>query len=239
VSEFLSDEEQIGRFKAWWDENGVSLIVGVGVAVAVIVGWRFYDNANQEAMELGSKSYAEFKEAVASDRQMVADKIRQEFAGSSYHVLVAMTQASEAAKTGDLQSAAGLFEESIDAGGSTLLSDLARLRLAKVEYALDRKQAALATLSAINNDGYRSWALESQGDIYFAMGQIEQAHAAYTGAAQSMNEGDERPLLNIKVENTAPFNGEFVDFTSDLDQALKAAETSLAQDSESETVEDE
>ena len=43
----------------------------------------------------------------------------------------------------------------------------------------------------------------------------------------------------IKIENTAPFNGEYVDFTSDLDQALEAAETSLAQDSEAEIAENE
>jgi hypothetical protein len=46
-------------------------------------------------------------------------------------------------------------------------------------------------------------------------------------------------LLSIKVENTAPFNGEYVEFTSELDQALEAAETSLAQDSDAEIAENE
>ncbi len=59
------------------------------------------------------------------------------------------------------------------------------------------------------------------------------------GAADSLREGDQRPLLKIKVENTAPFNGEFVRFTSDIDEALEAAETSLAQDNEVETAENE
>ena len=239
MSEFLSDEEQISRFKSWWGENGFSLVIGVAVAVAVIVGWRFYDSSNQATMELGSKAYAEYKEAEAGTREAIADKIKSEFTGSSYHAMVSMAQASEASKTGDLQGAVILLEDAIAVAGSTVLGDLGRLRLAKVQFGLDRKEAALATLSGISNDGYRSWALESQGDIYFAMGNIEQAHKAYSGAADSLQESGERPLLKIKIENTAPFNGEYVDFTSDLDQALEAAETSLAQDSEAEIAENE
>ncbi|MBT3696369.1 MAG: tetratricopeptide repeat protein [Gammaproteobacteria bacterium] len=239
MSEFLSDEEQISRFKSWWGENGASLVIGVAVAVAVIVGWRFYDSANQASMEQGSKAYAEYKDAAQGERQALADKIKDEFAGTSYHAMVAMGQASDASEAGDLQGALTFLEEAMDAAGTTVLGDLARLRLAKVQFGLDRKEAALATLSAISNDGYRSWALESQGDIYFAMGDVEQAHSAYSGAAEALKEGDQRPLLSIKVENTAPFNGEYVEFTSELDQALEAAETSLAQDSDAEIAENE
>jgi|TARA_B110000977_G_scaffold142623_1_gene181036 predicted negative regulator of RcsB-dependent stress response len=239
VSEFLSDEEQISRFKSWWGENGFSLVIGVAVAVVVIVGWRFYDSSNQATMELGSKAYAEYKEAAANERNAIAEKIKSEFSGSSYHAMVSMAQASDASKTGDLQGAVILLEDAIAAAGTTVLGDLGRLRLAKVQFGLDLKEAALATLSAISNDGYRSWALESQGDIYFAMGKVEQAHNAYSGAEDSLKENDQRPLLKIKVENTAPFSGEYVDFTSDLDQALEAAEISLAQDSDAEIAENE
>ncbi len=239
MSEFLSDEEQISRFKSWWSENGASLVIAVAVAVAVVVGWRFYDSASQASMEEGSKAYADYKDAADDERQALAAKIKDEFAGSSYHAMVSMGQASDASEAGDLQGALSFLEDAIDAAGNTVLGDLARLRLAKVQFGLDRKEAALATLSAISNDGYRSWALESQGDIYFAMGDVEQAHGAYSGAAESLKEGDQRPLLNIKVENTAPFNGEYVEFTSELDQALEAAETSLAQDSEVEIAENE
>jgi len=239
VSEFLSDEEQISRFKSWWGENGTSLVIGVAVAVAVIVGWRFYDSSSQAAMELGSQAYSEYKDAADNEREAMAAKVKEEFAGTSYHALVAMGQAAQASDGGDLQGAATLLEDAIGAAGNTVLGDLGRLRLAKVQFGLDRKEAALTTLSAIKNDGYRSWALESQGDIYFAMGNVEQAHAAYVGAVDSLREGDQRPLLKIKVENTAPFNGEFVRFTSDIDEALEAAETSLAQDNEVETAENE
>ena len=239
MSEFLSDEEQISRFKSWWGENGASLVIGVAVAAAVIVGWRFYNSANQASMEQGSKAYAEYKDAGESERQALADKIKDEFAATSYHALVSMGQASGASEVGDLEGALTLLEDAIDAAGNTVLGDLARLRLAKVQFGLDSKEAALATLSAISNDGYRSWALESQGDIYFAMGDVERAHGAYSGAAESLQKGDQRPFLSIKVENTAPFNGEYVEFTSELDKALEAAETSLARDSEAEIAENE
>ena len=239
MSEFLSDEEQISRFKSWWGENGAALVIGVAVAVAAVVGWRFYDSANQASMEQGSKAYAEYKDAADSERQALADKIKNEFEATSYHAMVSMGQASDAIEAGDLQGALTLLEDAIEASGNTVLGDLARLRLAKVQFGLDRKKAALDTLSAISNDGYRSWALESQGDIYFAMGDVERAHGAYSGASESLQDGDQRPLLRIKVENTAPFNGQYVEFTSELDQALEAAETSLAQDSEAEISENE
>jgi predicted negative regulator of RcsB-dependent stress response len=239
VSEFLSDEEQISRFKTWWDENGIQLLVCVGLAVAATVGWRLYDDANQKAMQLGSKAFAQYKQAEIQEREAIADRIKREFAGSSYHALVSMQQASEANREGDLQKTAALLEDAIAAAGRTVLADLARLRLAKVQFGLERTETALSTLRDISNEGYRSWALESQGDMYFALGDVEQAHTAYSAAYESMKEGDQRPLLQIKVENTAPTDGEFVAYTSDLDQALEAAESSLVQEAKPEKSENE
>ena len=79
------------------------------------------------------------------------------------------------------------------------------MRLAKVQQGLDRSAAALATLESLSNEGYRAWGLEAKGDIHVARGELELAHAAYQAAMEGLAEGEQRPILDMKLKNVAPF----------------------------------
>ena len=88
----------------------------------------------------------------------------------------------------------------------------------------------------VKNTGYRSWALEVQGDIYLATDQIESAHEAYSAAFEALAVGERRPILEVKRDNTAPSNGAYVAFQGTLDDALRKAEQTLneGQDADNE-----
>ena len=70
------------------------------------------------------------------------------------------------------------------------------------------------------------------------LGEVELAHAAYQAAKENLQDDIDRPILNLKLDNVAPYNGTYVGFESDLAQALTEAQESLAQDAE-DTVEAE
>jgi len=60
VSEYISDEEQMNRFKEWWNEYGISLLILVGLAITSIVGWNFYSDNRQQNIEASTALYAEY-----------------------------------------------------------------------------------------------------------------------------------------------------------------------------------
>lgn len=239
MSEYLTDEEQMNRFNDWWKEHGTSLLIAVGVTVAGIVGWNVYSDQRQQTIEAGTAVYAEYVDATdADEKQILAQRIKTEFAGSSFQVLVALTEAKEAVDTGNLTMAAQALRSAGDAASDALLADLASLRLARVQYALGEADAALQSLQGIRNEGYRSLALELTGDIYLAQGKTEQAYAAYTSALDSS--GDQtRPLLEIKRDNAAPSGGQFSVFAQPLEQALQDARKTLAADDASDSTSDD
>ena len=59
MAEYMSDEEQINRFNEWWKENGMALLVAVGLAIAGIVGWNIYSDSRQESIEASTALYAQ------------------------------------------------------------------------------------------------------------------------------------------------------------------------------------
>jgi predicted negative regulator of RcsB-dependent stress response len=240
VSEYISDEEQINRFNEWWQANGTVLLVAAGVAIAAIVGWNIYADQRQQSIEAGTAVYAEYAEAEDPDaRQMLAERIKSEFPNTSFAALVALAEAKAAVDSGDLGAAQTALNTAKNAAPDALLSELASLRLAKVEYAMGDTAQALQTLQGVRSAGYESWALELSGDIYLAEGDSENAFAAYSRALENADEGANRPLLEIKRDNTAPANGEFSPFVVPLDQALQEARETLASDDDSESTPNE
>lgn len=224
----MSDEEQMNRFREWWKDNGTSLLIAVGVAVATIIGWNVYASQRQQTMQAGTAVYAEYVDAADEEqRGAVAARIRAEFADSNFHALVALADAKTAVSEGDLAAAENALMEAQGAAPDAMLKDLASLRLAKVQYGLGNPDSALAALQSIRNAGYRPWALELTGDIYLAEGQTEQAFDAYSSAIEALGDEPGRPLLETKRDNAAPVDGQFSVFAEPLGQALKEARETL------------
>ena len=42
MEDFESEDQQIEAIKKWWKENGASLVLGLGIGVAGLLGWREY-----------------------------------------------------------------------------------------------------------------------------------------------------------------------------------------------------
>jgi len=125
------------------------------------------------------------------------------------------------------------LSEAVDIASNDLLLDLSRIRLAKVQYQLEKSREALETLQKVKSKGYLSWALELKGDMHVDLRELELAHQSYEAALKELGEGVERPLLKLKLDNSAPFNGKFVLPETSLSQAVKEAEEVLsAQDSD-------
>ena len=45
MTEFRTEEEQIAALKKWWNDNSKSLLIGVGLALAIVFGWKAYQNS--------------------------------------------------------------------------------------------------------------------------------------------------------------------------------------------------
>lgn len=233
MSDYLDEEEQLVKLKSWWDENGTSLLGAVVVAVVGIVGWNWYGGYSDEQSQAQTalwQSYA--TEAATEPRnddalESIGAEIADQFSGSAVHAFVLFDQAKSAVDAGDFAVAADKLSAVVSESSDSLVVDLARIRLAKVQRQLDLSGDALTTLAGVKNEGYRPLALEIQGDIYASSGDVEQAHLAYKAAVESLPVGDTRPVLEMKLENAKPYDGQYVQMTDQLTEALKEAASTL------------
>ncbi len=227
MSEYLEEEEQLVRLKRWWDENGTALVIGVVALVGSIIGWNWFANYSETERHESTRAYEAYEAATAEEKVDQLAILRQEFSGNAVHLFALLDQAKNAVAEGDAAKAQALLAEAINEGDDQIVVDLARIRLAKLERELGLADEALLTLDAVRNEGYRGLVLEAKGDIHSSRGEIELAHQSYKVAVESLRDGETRPFLNMKLENTAPFGDEFVTMTDTLTEALRAAEDTL------------
>ncbi len=204
MADYLSDEEQLDRLRNWWDRNGTSIVVGVVLVVGGLAGWRWYDSARSEELEAASDLYEAFLAAEGDARSDLAASLETEFGDTSYATFTLLYQAREAWEAEDLQAAIDTLRQVADDGGHPLIRDLARIRLARLLYEQDDAEGALATLAEVKQQGFRATVLELKGDIHLTGGDRALAHAAYVSALGETDEDQERPILQFKVDDTAP-----------------------------------
>jgi predicted negative regulator of RcsB-dependent stress response len=204
--ELYDSHEQGEIVKKWLQQNGSAIIIGLVIAFGGLFGfnqWKLWQaNDKQQA-------YAEFQamnefltagqlDAAVANFQNLQDK----HAESPYTSMAAlqMGRARIEAKQPDL--AIKYYQSVVDTGHPNAIRVIARERLARV--LLDQKQLdeALKVIQAeADIAGFEARYAETRGDIYSALGQNEEAVAAYQQALDVIEEGTgDRAALLLKLE---------------------------------------
>ena len=201
-----TEEAQVEALKAWWKENSRSVIVGVILGAAFVLGWNYWqsykgEKANQAAalytqllsfMDAGNKESAE----------KVSEKIIQQHPQTSYAVFSALMQAKLKVAAGDLVAAKNILLAQTKTGDK-VLQNVARIQLIRLMLATKEYEQGLQLIAEVDPASTKSFAAsyeELTGDLYVALDRLGQARTAYQNA---LREGATSPLLQFKLDDIA------------------------------------
>ncbi|MBT8149525.1 MAG: tetratricopeptide repeat protein [Gammaproteobacteria bacterium] len=214
---FRSEDEQVQALRKWWSENGASTVVTVCVALAVVFGWRGWQNQQQAKLDAAAFAYQNLLEAVAVAEQQpddikiasavhLADTIKQDFGNTGYAHFAALFKARQAVADEDYSSAEAELRWVLEHAPTPQLQAIAELRLARVLYAAGDASQALELLQNTSVDAeadvvFVPQRAELAGDIYMSQGDYESAYDSYLLAQTSAVSAGVTvpPMLNTKL----------------------------------------
>lgn len=205
MSSYETDEEQLEAIKKWWAENGRAVIAGIVLGLGAIFGWRAWVSHEQGRAEAASVLYEEVMTALAtSDAAKVQEsgnRLMQEYDDTPYAEMAALARAKASVAAGDLQAAEQSLQWAVDHATQPDLGRIARLRLARVQYANNKLDAALASLGGHFPESYSALVEELRGDILADKGDIAAARTAYQKALQDPRAVVDRAVLEMKLND--------------------------------------
>ena len=205
MADYLSDEERVEWLRDWWSRHGLALVAGIVVAVAGVIGWRWYQDYRQDQAEGASREYSEYltDRAMGSAPEGAAD-LADAREGTTYHVFALLHEAKDAVDSEDWERGAALLAASVDYADG-LLRDRAAIRLARVQRQLGDLDEALEILAGVLSTGSAVEVAELTGDILVQKGDTAGARDAYQSALELGSTTDSgRMLLELKLATLPP-----------------------------------
>ncbi|MEM8499314.1 MAG: tetratricopeptide repeat protein [Pseudomonadota bacterium] len=211
VDEYRTDEEQIEAIKNWWDENGKSTLFTIVLAVGATFGWQQWQSSKQESLEAASNQYQQLLSAIQTEERTASQtataehlvgEIKQNWPKTTYAHFAALQSAKMNVQENDLDAAQQELQWVINNNApEPAITAIARLRLARVTFAKDGAEAALAVIDNVETGPYKALYAEFRGDLHDELGNLDLAEQQYSlakdasGAAVN-SEGN--PLLELK-----------------------------------------
>lgn len=197
IDDLLDEHEQSERVRGWLRNNGGGLVGGILLGLALIGGWQWWQQRQQEArMATGERYSALTRDLEAKDLKRAqpeaAALMKQD---GAYAVLAALQLAKAQVEAGQRDAAIATLrtvQETDDAMAVVVRTRMARLLIdaGKAREALDLLGGNPAAAAAI----------EARGDAFFALGKREEARAAYAQALARLDVGSPvRRLVELKL----------------------------------------
>lgn len=182
----LTDEQQVERLKAWWQENGRSLMFIIGIGIVGAIGWLKWQDGQRVESESASVLYEAAMAAADRNDTIVLgqrlDELTEEYGESSYATLGVMRLAAILLANGEADEAKVQLEALLKAQKDSELAPLIAFRLARIELYLGNAEAAMTVLDGTRPGKFEPLFLEAKGDAYIVMGQDADARSAYQAA---------------------------------------------------------
>lgn len=193
MNEYRTDEEQVEVLKNWWKENGSSILISIAVAVAVVFSWRTWQDSQQASLDNASFAYQELLDAVAAAEtnpddikiatvDFIAENLKENYSGSGYSHFAAFLKARQAVNDSDFAAAEEELRWVLSNKPSDEMRLVTELRLAKVLYAQDKADEAMALLDREDTGAFAHAFLELKGDILVNKEDYQGAVDAYQSA---------------------------------------------------------
>jgi predicted negative regulator of RcsB-dependent stress response len=186
MSTYRTDDEQVEAIKSWWRENGKSIVGGIALGLAVIVGWQWWQKHTQVQGETASILFdnmtqaaerGDSAQALADGQQLIAD-----FANTAYASFAALELARIAYQKSEKSAARSHLQWVLDAAPDPAIAELARLRLAQLLLDIEDLAALEALLDKEPLPGFAPDFTELRGDLALAQGDRDKARDAYRDA---------------------------------------------------------
>lgn len=213
MSEMRTEEEQVQALKDWWKENGKSLLLGIAAALAIVVGWKAWQQNQQRNAEHASAVYQNLVDAVVNvvsgegdegalnTARHLGSQLKTDFEGEAYARFAAMLLARVAVEKGELDTALAELEWVLAHEPDESQAILAKVRKARILAAQGKASEGLALVNSLNSPSFAAQISEAKGDLHLANGDRESARKAYEAAASES--GQQRPLLQMKLDDLA------------------------------------
>jgi predicted negative regulator of RcsB-dependent stress response len=204
TEEYLTDDEQLEVVKRFAKEYGTWIVGGVVLGVALLLGWRYYQGAqNSKALEAAGK-FGEMTAAIQandfSKSRSLADGIIKDFPNSPYADQAQLALAGVAVDGGKSADAVAPLTRVMNDSKDADLRQIARLRLARVLIDQGKPDEAIKTLAEGTPGGFAGRYHEVRGDALKAKKDAPGAISEYK-AAMTANDGADSALLDLKISD--------------------------------------
>lgn len=205
MSAYETEEEQIEAIKAWWRKNGKSIIAGVVLGVAIVVGGKMWLSHQHQRAAEASAQYQILLDAL--DKHQTGQVLQQgerltgQYADTPYAALAALAMAKVKLEQGKPDAAGSQLQWVIDHAKQAVLKHIARLRAAKILFSQGKADQALALLNSGDPGKFRPAFEELKGDIFASQGKRQLARNAYETALSGMPQGVSRKYLKMKLDD--------------------------------------
>ncbi|GMU42226.1 MAG: tetratricopeptide repeat protein [Xanthomonadales bacterium] len=208
ADDIIDAHEQSERARQWLQQNGSSIVIGILLGLAVLLGWQRWQQSGVSHRAEAMVKFDDLKAAVDKDDAELAGKLvedlRKNYADTAHAALGAMELAKLQFKAGKVPEAEAQLRFVADSGTASLVRSVAALRLARLMLARGEAQKALDQLKSVPAETFVVERNQVRGDALLALGKIEDAHKAYNDALAAMDVASQaRPALEAKRDDLA------------------------------------
>lgn len=217
--EDYDEYEQGEQVRKWIKENGIAIVVGVAIALALIFGYRQWQAHKTTHQVLAASQFAVVQNAIQSGNKQAMSaalgNLQKNFANTPYAAFGSAAVANFDVGKNELKPAAQNLQWAVAHSDEPALKSLFTLRLARVLLAQDQAQQAVTALDGIPAGDYAAVTAELRGDALLKLGKIDSARSAYEDALAKL-EADMpgRAALQMKLDNLSQPTAAPTDSTS-------------------------
>jgi predicted negative regulator of RcsB-dependent stress response len=183
VDDLTSEKEQIEQIRAWWAQYGGYVIGGIGLGVALLGGYNYWQNSRLEAQLGGSALYESLTQHVTTgnldEAETVAAELGAGYTGTTYAAQAQLALARLYMDKNRDQDAADALSALLASDADEAVKLVARARLARVLLYQGRAQEVVDLLEGQESEAFAAIYNDILGDAYKELGRIEDAQAAY------------------------------------------------------------